>query len=314
MPILLLIALAVITGTIAGVIARRYPRRRGPSATPALEELPVVEAAASVGATVRRHPSLRHHLSRRLDPDSATGLALTLALAFTIVAGIGLGLLAFLVRTNGTLIELDRGVARWGDRHATSWSTHGLDWVTQLGSITVVIGLSVVVAIVEVLRTRSRWIVPFLVVVIGGEEIFANTIKVIVDRARPAFNPAAATLGPSFPSGHTTTAAAFYAAVALLAGRHRGRAARAVAAGAAVGIAVAVASSRVLLDVHWLTDVIGGLLLGWAWFAICAVAFGGRLLVFGAAAEIAARAAESQPQGASPDSRLRRSSSGSPAR
>ena len=60
-------------------------------------------------------------------------------------------------------------------------------------------------------------------------------------------------------------------------------------AGLAVAIAVAVAASRVLLDVHWLTDVIAGLVLGWAWFAACAVAFGGRMLSFGATA----RAAES---------------------
>jgi undecaprenyl-diphosphatase len=55
--------------------------------------------------------------------------------------------------------------------------------------------------------------------------------------------------------------------------------------GAAAGIAVAVAASRVLLDVHWVSDVIAGLCLGWAWFAICAIAFGGRLLRFGAPAE-----------------------------
>ena len=48
--------------------------------------------------------------------------------------------------------------------------------------------------------------------------------------------------------------------------------------GLAVALAVAVAASRVLLDLHWLSDVIGGLALGWGWFALCAVAFGGRLL------------------------------------
>ena len=100
---------------------------------------------------------------------------------------------------------------------------------------------------------RSRWIVPFVVAVVAGEELVANVIKDIVDRARPTFNPAAATLGPSFPSGHTTTAAAFYAAAALLLGRGRPRLVRALLAGGAVGIAVAVAASRVLLDVHWLT-------------------------------------------------------------
>ncbi len=137
---------------------------------------------------------------------------------------------------------------------------------------------------------------PFIVLVVAGEETASTVIKEIVDRARPAFNPAAATLGPSFPSGHTTTAAAFYAAAALLLGRRRPRVARAAIAGGAVAIAVAVAASRVFLDVHWLTDVIGGLALGWAWFAICAIAFGGRLLRFGAGAEVA----ESVASGASP--------------
>jgi hypothetical protein len=47
----------------------------------------------------------------------------------------------------------------------------------------------------------------------------------------------------------------------------------------------------VLLDVHWLSDVIAGLLLGWSWFAVCGIAFGGRLLQFGAPAEVAAAAA-----------------------
>ena len=63
-------------------------------------------------------------------------------------------------------------------------------------------------------------------------------------------------------------------------------------AGVAAGLAVAVAGSRVLLSVHWLSDVIAGLALGSAWFSVCAIAFGGRLLRFGAPAQEAARAAQ----------------------
>jgi membrane-associated phospholipid phosphatase len=109
---------------------------------------------------------------------------------------------------------------------------------------------------------------------------------------RPTFDPAAATLGPSFPSGHSATAAAFYATAALLIGRWRPRPTRAVITGLAVAIAVGVAATRVLLDLHWLTDVVAGLSLGWAWFAVCAIAFGGRILRFGAAAETATRVAK----------------------
>ena len=154
------------------------------------------------------------------------------------------------------------------------------------------IGLCVVLAVAETIRERTVWVMVFLVAVLGGEELLSTTVKDLVDRLRPTFNPAAATLGPSFPSGHSATAAAFYAAAALLLGRWRARPTRAVLAGLAVGIAVAVAASRVLLDLHWLSDVIGGLALGWAWFAVCGIAFGGRILRFGAGAETAARIIE----------------------
>ena len=115
----------------------------------------------------------------------------------------------------------------------------------------------------------------------------------MLDRVRPTLNPITETLGPSFPSGHSTAAAAFYAAAALVLGRGVGKHGRALLAGAAVGIAVAVACTRVLLDVHWLSDVIAGLFLGWAWFAACSIAFGGRrLLRFGAAVDEAMHEAD----------------------
>ena len=286
MPILVLLVFALTVGLTAGLTTWRYPQFAKPSAAPASD------TARKVGEAVGKHRSLRAVLHARLDPAVATGLALTLALVFAIGGGVLLGVLAYLVRTNSYLIGIDNSVGKWGNRHASAMSMHVLNVITQLGGIYLIILFCVVLAVGETIRERSVWVAPFIVAVMGGEEILTTTVKHLADRVRPAFNPAAATLGPSFPSGHSATAAAFYATAALLLGRGRGRPARAVLTGLAAGIAVAVAASRVLLDVHWLTDVIAGLALGWAWFAVCAIAFGGRILRFGAAAETAAQAAD----------------------
>jgi undecaprenyl-diphosphatase len=285
MPFLLLLALALTVGLVVGLVAWRYPRIAKPTATPALD------TARKVGETVGRHPGLRSFLDARLDPAVATGLALTAAMVVAIGGGVLFGALAYLTRTNSDLTGIDNSVAKWGNSHASAWSMHALNDVTQLGGIYAVIVLCIVLAVAETIRERSVWVIPFIVAVMGGEEILTATVKQLADRLRPTFNPAAATLGPSFPSGHSATAAAFYATAALLLGRWRGRSARAAFIGLAVGIAVAVAASRVLLDVHWLSDVIAGLALGWGWFAVCAIAFGGRILRFGAGAETAARVA-----------------------
>lgn len=286
MPLLALSVLALAVGSAVGLVTWHYPRLARPAAT-----TPALDTARKVGETVRNHSSLRAFMRSRLDSEAATGLGLTLALASAIGGGVLLGALALLVRTNAQLIRIDNGVAEWGHRHASALSVHVLNGITQLGSVYVMVALCIVLAIVETIRERSVWVVAFIVAAMGGEEALTTTVKHVVDRLRPTLNPAAASLGPAFPSGHSATAAVFYATAALLLGRWRRRPVRALLTGLAVGIAVAVAASRVLLDVHWLSDVIGGLALGWAWFAVCGIAFGGRLLRFGVAAETAARIA-----------------------
>lgn len=301
MPLVVLTLTAVGSACIATLAALRYPRLSAGSPDTAFA------AARKAGEAVAKRPSLRRRLEGRFDPHAATGLGLTLALVLAIGGGVGLGVLAYLERTNAYLNRVDRSVGSWGFDHRSTASTHGLRVVTQLGSVTTVVVLCVVVATIETWRTRSAWIVPFLVVVLGGEEVLTISIKALLDRTRPSFDPSAvAGLGPSFPSGHSAAAAAFYAGTALLLGRRRGHIARASLTGLAVGVAVAVACSRVLLDVHWLSDVIAGLLLGWAWFATSAIAFGGRLLTFGAAAQTAVVTAVTTSPGPVANPRRRR--------
>src|SRR5215218_1383082 len=286
MTLLLLLTTAVAIGAAVTAAAWRWTHAAGRAAPPGMD------AARTAGAALRRHPGRATSLAARLNPEAATGLALTLALAAIVAGGVLVGAMAYLVRGETDLVRLDDSVADWGARHASAFSTDGLDAVTHLGDPTVVVVLAAVLAAVETLRTRSRWVVPFVLVVVAGNGILTTTVKNLADRVRPEVNPIAETLGPSFPSGHSSWAAAFFATAALLLSRGRGPAARAALAGAAAGLAVMVAGSRVLLGVHWLSDVIAGLALGLGWFSICAIAFGGRLLRFGAPVEEAVRVAQ----------------------
>jgi membrane-associated phospholipid phosphatase len=293
MPILALLLISLSAGALVAYAGSRYP-------TPVVGQRPADAAADHIETGMEHHPWLLRLVRDRIDPATATGLALTLALGLAIVGGVLIGLLAYLVRSSGTLVHLDFSVGQWGVDHATRWSTDVLRLVTQLGNTYVVVAVLVVVALVEFVRVPNRWVPVFLVTVVVGDVVLVNTIKGILNRVRPTFDPIAETLGPSFPSGHSALAAAFYAAAALVLARRRSPRARALLAGVAVAIAVAVACSRVLLGVHWMSDVIAGLAFGWAWFGICAIAFGGRFLVLGAPVAQATEIADErgiEPQG-----------------
>jgi membrane-associated phospholipid phosphatase len=267
--------------------------------------LALVAIPAAVGllfalaASPLRRRARTPHIEGAADvpPEAATGVALSLALVVLIAGGLVLAVLAFLVRGNTTGIGLDASAADWGNDHASPATTDVLDALTHVGQPGTIAALAAVLAIAETIRTRSRWVAPFVLVVVGGNGILTTTIKHLADRVRPTLNPIAETLGPSFPSGHSSWSAAFFAAAALLLARGRTQHVRSALAGAAAALAVMIACTRVLLDVHWLSDVIAGLALGWAWFAACSIAFGGRLLRFGATARAAGvgRASPQQP-------------------
>ena len=251
----------------------------------ALRRWPLLDPSAPSGAVTAVREEVRDELgfvARRLDPETATGLGLTVAVVAVLLGGALLAGLAFLVRSWSVLERIDRGAANWGSTNATSFSTAVLKVVTQFGSTAVVVALALVVVALKIRSPRRGSIIGFLVVLMAGQNLIANVLKVAVDRARPTGHHLAGFSGASFPSGHTTAAFAAFAGLALIFGRERPARVQAVFMGVAAGAAAAVGATRVLLDVHWLTDVIAGAVLGLAWFAVSAIAFGGRLLQFGA--------------------------------
>lgn len=154
--------------------------------------------------------------------------------------------------------------------HRIGWLAMLFSVLTWLGSSAFLVPLGIIVAGWIWQTDRTLRPAVSLALAIGGAAALYDVIKPLVGRMRP---PAALQYrGPetdwSFPSGHATQSASFYAMlVVVLATWVWPRRRALLSLGAALIVAI-VAMSRIYLDVHWLTDVLAGLALGLAWVSI----------------------------------------------
>jgi undecaprenyl-diphosphatase len=181
--------------------------------------------------------------------------------------------------------EIDDQLFHWLQQHHSAGLSYNLEQVVTLGSSTLVALLAVFVC--GLLLLDRQFIRAVLVLVIPvGAYFAAEGIKVAVARPRPLVErspgqpPKALSSTPSFPSGHATISMMGLLLTAFglqdfwrRAGR-RGMYAYAVLW--AVGVAALVGVSRLYFGFHYLSDVVGGWLLGAA-FALLYLALG-RLL------------------------------------
>ncbi len=132
--------------------------------------------------------------------------------------------------------------------------------VTFSGSARFLVPVAVVAAVALLVARRQ-----FEALLVGATVLTATLVvwgmKAIVGRARPALWEAQWYWGSSFPSGHTLSTAAFSTAAALCVARiwPRGGSLAMVLAVLWTGL---VAVSRLVLGVHWPSDVLAAMCLG----------------------------------------------------
>ncbi|MEU9867919.1 phosphatase PAP2 family protein [Actinomadura sp. NPDC048021] len=186
--------------------------------------------------------------------------------------GCAIGLTALTVDvTAGEAGQWDAPVHAWFLGHRLGPVTVLMEAVTWLGSTAVLIPLFVVVGVYLVWSRREWGITLFVWVALAGSVVLGEVGKVLLARLRPPVPDMIVRVGGfSFPSGHSVQAMTCWTLLAVLAataGTLRRRT-RVVFAWISAAIIVLVGLSRLYLGVHWLSDVIGGFLLGAVWLLL----------------------------------------------
>jgi undecaprenyl-diphosphatase len=124
------------------------------------------------------------------------------------------------------------------------------------------------------LYRRLPRLAAFLAITALGSSLLNTLIKTAVERARPHLvDPVATAPGASFPSGHAQAATVGCGILVLIfmpVVSRRNRVWLVVAAALIVGI---VGFSRIALGVHYLSDVLGAIVIGCAWLLAMTAAF-----------------------------------------
>jgi membrane-associated phospholipid phosphatase len=198
----------------------------------------------------------------------AVGILLLVQLAVVVALADGFTEVLDDVLEGDGIAGIDRPAAEWLGNHRDAWLTTALLVVTAVGGPA---GLAVLTVLISSLVAfwRRSWL-PVILALVGaiGILLVVLTAKVLVVRERPPIPFAVITeKGYSFPSGHAAGTAVVVSLSAWLLTRYLVTRwiPQVVVWTVAIGLIGAVGLSRIYLGVHYVSDVVGGWLLGAAW-------------------------------------------------
>jgi undecaprenyl-diphosphatase len=190
------------------------------------------------------------------------GKLITFWTLIAVVSGIAISVFADLgedVAAKSTT-AFDNSVRAWVISHQNPIIYKVAYVITWIGSPAVMVLLAVAAGVWFYGRKgRSKAGVVIAAPAVGG--LLSGVIKVLFGRVRPAGSAILNEKSFSFPSGHAATSAAVVVTLCYVMARE-GMISWTTAVVVGGGIPLIVGLTRIYLDVHWTTDVIGGWAVG----------------------------------------------------
>jgi undecaprenyl-diphosphatase len=182
-------------------------------------------------------------------------------------------MLASALTAGSPLIRFDQTISDALRTHLAPQAVQLAAALTHLADTATLTVLCVVGTLVLVAR-RQRGLALLWVLAIAGNGLLNLSLKRLIGRVRP-LDPEGGVLvqGLSFPSGHSSGAVVAYGMLAYLALRLLPKAWHWPVLVSALALVATVGISRVVLRVHFASDVAAGFASGTAWLALCITGF-----------------------------------------
>lgn len=234
-----------------------------------LRQVQVRKDISGLGSRIRASfPETARFLQARLTPGRYTGLPLTLlAIAALYIAALLGGLVEELLEAD-ELVRIDKDInQRIGPMRTDGMITIFI-WITDLGGASALVAVALVTTGLLWAHCRRYMIAPLWLTILGSQ-ITTTAGKYVLARQRPEFVTEVVAVTPSFPSGHTASAMAVYGFIAYIVARElmTTRQRFEMIYWTAVLISL-IGFSRMLLGVHYASDVAAGFLVGGFWLLL----------------------------------------------
>ncbi|MGB8313841.1 MAG: bifunctional DedA family/phosphatase PAP2 family protein [Aestuariivirga sp.] len=258
---LILLALLAILA-VAGWIIRLFAA----GASPYLDH---VLGRVAAWAKTRNSRSL-HRFGRSISPENPRSLLIIFFVAMLVLALIGFVVLVTGMVSRDAIPNADFSLFNLMREVRNAPADELMVPITMLGDGIVLTAM--MATIVGWLMWRKAWraAIASTVIFLGGK-LFAVLLKFGIHRPRPLESYAGSEVF-SFPSGHATMAAITFGILAVLASHAMNRWSRSLVYATCGLIVITIAYSRLYLGVHWLSDVLGGLMFGGVMVAAFGVA------------------------------------------
>ena len=212
-------------------------------------------------------PKLYQFFWQRLHVQHFHGLSLTVLLVLmAYVLALFIGLVEDVVRSD-YIVAIDYFISQQMSLLSETGIIYFFIPITSLAS-TPITCLVVLLTAILCWVVRQRYIIIGLLIAVIGSTIFTFLTKMIFQRARP-IDILLLERTYSFPSGHATVTIALYGFIAYVAIRFSQRFAVQVRIMmVTLLLTMMIGLSRILLNEHYLSDVLGGYLVGILWLMV----------------------------------------------